>query len=235
MKENPIKVLHIVRYLGQGGIQNLLLNLYRNIDRNKIQFDFLVCSEGVFDEEVKKLGGKIHRMHYITQVGELRYKKELKEFLLNHKEYKIVHSHLNEVSGPVMQVCKSINIPVRIAHSHNIRNSNKILQKLYKMYLKTKINDNATDLFACSKEAAKWLFKEKSEQAIILNNAIDMERFEFSEEDRNSIRDELGIEKECTVIGNIGKISDQKNQLFVLEVFKEYREKNKNSILILIG
>ena len=233
--EQPVRILHVVRYLEQGGIQNLLMNLYRNINRNKIQFDFLVCGEGVFDKEVKELGGKIYKIPYITEIGERNYKKEIINFLEKHPEYKIVHSHLNQVSGCVMEAAKKARVPVRIAHSHTTTNSNGKLQKLFKAYLQSKINKNSTDLFACSKEAAKWLFKSKAQEAIIIPNAIDIEKFKFSIVDRNEIRNQLKIPKNCVVLGNIGRFVDAKNHRYLLKIFKEYKKINKNSILLLIG
>lgn len=233
--EYPIRVLHVVRYLEQGGIQNLLMNLYRNIDREKIQFDFLVCGQGVFEEEIKNLGGKIYQVSYITEVGEKKYIKELEKFFLEHPEYKIVHSHLNQVSGAVMQACKQANVPIRIAHSHNTNNSNNIVLKGYKRYLQSKINKYATDYLACTKEAAKWLFRKNINKAVLLNNAIETQKFQFSEKNRKEIREKLKIDDEAVVIGNVGRCVKAKNQEFLLDIFAEYKKKNKNAFLIIVG
>ena len=231
----PIRVLHIVRYLEQGGIQNLLMNLYRHIDRNKVQFDFLVCGDGVFDDEVKKLGGRIYQMNYLTDLGTKRYENELIYFFKEHKEYKIIHSHLNEVSGIVMEAAKKAGVPVRIAHSHNTGNNNNFIQKIYKIYLKSKICKNATNLFACSKEAADWLFKRDSNKAIIISNGIDIERFSFEKSSRLEIRKLYGIDEKCVVLGNVGRLIKQKNQLYLLDIFKCYHEENPNSKFMIVG
>ena len=79
----PIRVLHVVVNMNRGGAETLLMNLYRNIDRSKVQFDFLTCKPGVFDEEIQELGGKIHRIPYISDVGHFRYRKELNKFFKN--------------------------------------------------------------------------------------------------------------------------------------------------------
>ncbi len=233
--EYPIRVLHLVRYLEQGGIQNLLMNLYRNVDREKVQFDFLVCGDGVFDDEVKRLGGRIYQMHYLTDLGRKKYEYELVDFFKEHKEYKIVHSHLNEISGIVMEAAKKAGVPVRIAHSHNTGNNNNFIQKMYKIYLKSKICKNATDLFACSKEAANWLFKRESNKATIINNGIDVERFSFSESSRVEIRNLYKIDEKCVVLGNVGRLIKQKNQIFLLKIFYYYHKMNSNSKLMIIG
>ena len=102
MKKEPIRILHFVRYMEQGGIQNFIMNVYRKLNTEEIQFDFLVCGKSVFDNEILKLGGKIYYMPYITDIGIKKYSKNLFEFFLTHKEYKIVHSHMNQVTGIIL-------------------------------------------------------------------------------------------------------------------------------------
>lgn len=233
--EYPIRILHVVRYLEQGGIQNLLMNLYRNIDRQRVQFDFLVCGEGFFDEEVKSLGGRIYVMPYITEIGEKKYKKVLEEFLKKHTEYQIIHSHLNQVSGVVMEVCKKQHIATRIAHAHTNKNTNHLIGKIYKYYLQSKINNNATHFFACSQEAAKWLFKKKETEAILIKNGIDIDKFLFSSKDRQNIRKQYHLQDDIVLIGHVGRFSKVKNHIFLLEIFQEYHKKNQNSVLMMIG
>lgn len=235
MNEEPIRVLHVVRYLEQGGIQNLLLNLYRKIDKSQIQFDFLVSGKGFFDDEVKSLGGIIYTIPYISDIGVNKYQKELEKFFKEHKEYKIVHCHLNQLSGVVLESAKKCNIPVRIAHAHTTKNTNNIIAKIYKSYLQKKINPNATHLFSCSEEAARWMFGKRASEAQIINNGIDAERFIYSEEKNNSIRKELGINEDTVVVGHIGRFSKVKNHEFLLQIFEEYNKINANSVLLLIG
>lgn len=235
MNEEPIRILHVVRYLEQGGIQNLLLNLYRKIDKSQIQFDFLVSGKGVFDDEVKSLGGRIYTIPYITDIGVNKYQKELEKFFKEHKEYKIIHCHLNQLSGVVLESAKKCEIPVRIAHAHTTKNTNNVIAKIYKRHLQKKINPNATHLFACSEEAAKWMFGKRALEAQIINNGIDAERFIYSEEKNNVIREELGISEDTVVIGHIGRFSKVKNHEFLLRIFNEYNKINSNSVLLLTG
>ena len=235
MENNPIRILHVVRYLEQGGIQNFLMNLYRNIDTKKIQFDFLVSGEGFFDGEIKSRGGKIYTIPYITDLGVKKYQTELEKFFKEHLEYKIVHCHLNQLSGVVLEVAKKMNILCRIAHAHTTKNTNNILVKIYKSYLQNKINKNATHLFACSEEAAKCMFRKDNKRAVIINNGIQIEKFIFSQEKRNYIRKQLNIEDNTMVIGHVGRFSKVKNQNFLLDIFYEYQKINQNSVLILVG
>ena len=115
----PLRVLHVVVNMNRGGAETLIMNLYRNIDRSKIQFDFLTCKEGVFDSEIEALGGKIHRIPYITDTGHFKYIKELNNFFSINQHYKIVHSHMDKMSGFVLRSAKKKGIPIRISHSHN--------------------------------------------------------------------------------------------------------------------
>lgn len=235
MTDNPVRVLQVIRCMNVGGAETFLMNVYRNIDRKKVQFDFLVNEKGFFDEEIKSLGGKIYYMDYITQIGQMEYKKKLKTFFKEHSEYTIVHSHIDQVSGIILKAAKEANIPNRISHSHNTRNTNSLLGKMYKKYLQSKINKNATVLMACGEEAAKWLFKEKANEAIIVPNGIDLKRYKYDENIRKKIREELHIDENTIVCGHIGRFSKQKNHKFLIEIFKEYQNINSNSRLILVG
>lgn len=230
-----IRILHVLGGMGQGGTENFLMNLYRNIDKEKIQFDFLVNREGFFDDEIERLGGRIYYIPALQKVGQISYVSHLKEFLLNHKEYKIIHSHLNQVTGLILEVANKVNIPIRIAHSHNSKSNKHLIIKIYKKYLGNKIVKNATDLWACSDIAGNWLYGKNTKNVKIIKNAIDLEKFEYSEKVRNKVRKDFNIEEKDFVIGNIGRFSYQKNQIFLLEVLKELKNINKNTKLMLVG
>ena len=231
-----LRVLQIIGSMNMGGAENFIMNVYRNIDREKIQFDFIVHRKGYFDDEIRKLGGKIFYLDALQKVGPFKYRKELYNFFTNHKEYRIVHSNLDQVSGFILEVARKCNVPVRIAHSHSSSNStNNFVERLYKNYLNTKINKNATHFFACSKEAAKWLFKEKACEAVIIKNAIDIERFKFNEEKRKLIRKKLNINENDIVIGHVGRFSMVKNHKFLIEIFYEFQKNKENARLLLVG
>lgn len=232
---SQIRVLQIIRQMNQGGAENFIMNVYRNIDREKVQFDFLVYKKGVFDDEIRKMGGKVYYGKYITEIGQYSYCKKLKNSLQEHPEYNVVHSHLDQVSGIILEVAKMAGVKVRISHSHNTRNTNSLLGKIYKKYLQSKINKNATVLMACGEEAAKWLFKEKANEAIIVPNGIDLKRYKYDEDIRKQVRKELNIDENTIVCGHIGRFSKQKNHKFLLQIFKEYQEINKDSKLVLVG
>lgn len=231
-----IRILHVLGGLNQGGVENLLMNIYRNIDRSKIQFDFLVNREGFFDSEVKELGGKIYYISSLQTIGERNYKKELNDFFVSHKrEYKIVHSHLNQVSGVILEIAYKNNIPVRISHSHNNAYSINIIAKLYKELLRKKIDKYANVKLACSESAAKFMFRQKYKDAIIINNGIPVEKFYYDVEKRKKFRKEYSIKNDEIIIGHVGRFEKQKNHKFLIKIFKEILSKYKKARLIMLG
>ena len=139
----PIRVLQIVSYMQRGGLETLLMNYYRNIDRNKIQFDFLVHRSftAAYDNEIESLGGKIYRMPRLNPFS-LKYHKALDNFFKMHKEYKVVHCHLDCMSGIPLKHAEKNGVPVRIAHAHN---SNQARD--YKYLLKMTISSHNIEYF----------------------------------------------------------------------------------------
>jgi glycosyltransferase involved in cell wall biosynthesis len=231
---SPIRILHVVVNMNRGGAETLLMNLYRNIDRSKVQFDFLTCRDGAFDEEIINMGGRIHRIPYITEVGHKNYIRALNQFFKSFPNYKIVHSHMDKMSGFVLREAMKNNIPVRIAHSHNTQSEGGILAKMYKWYAGSNIKHSANRRFACSKAASRWLFGEETD-SLIIKNGVDLTRFTFSYQVRNIIRRELEMPSDAFVIGHVGRFNKQKNHSFLIDIFMEYWRNNKNSFLILIG
>ncbi|WP_431800784.1 glycosyltransferase family 1 protein [Halobacillus andaensis] len=231
---SPLRVLHVVVNMNRGGAETLLMNLYRNIDRSKVQFDFLTCKPGVFDREIEELGGTVHRIPYVTDVGHRGYKKALKGFFKAHP-YKIVHAHMDKMSGIVLQEAEKAKVPVRIAHSHNTQSEGGMLTKLYKNYAASNIHRSATHKFACSQSAAEWLFGPQSSQVYLLKNGVDCQRFLYSAEKRMRVREKLNISPATFVVGHIGRFNHQKNHTFILEVFYKFLNTHNNSVLLFAG
>ncbi len=232
---DPVRVLHVVVNMNRGGAETLIMNLYRNMDRSKVQFDFLTSKQGTFDAEIESMGGKIHRIPYVTDVGHTKYVKELDHFFKTNSAYKIVHSHMDKMSGLILRAAKKARIPVRIAHSHNTKSEGGMASQLYKWYAGNHINPNATHLYACSNAAAKWLFRTKSIETFILKNGIECDKFQYSSDVRKRVRSELQLEKESLVIGHVGRFNHQKNHLFLLDVFSDVVKSLPNAVLILVG
>lgn len=229
----PIRVLHIVTYMGRGGLETMLMNYYRKIDRNKVQFDFLVHRDFIadYDEEIESLGGKIYRLPMLNPFSG-NYLNQLDHFFSDHKEYKIVHSHLDCMAGIPLKYAKKNGVPVRIAHAHN-SNQTKDKKYLLKLYFKRNITKYATKLFACSEEAGKWMFGSNSFS--VLPNAIDAKQYVYNEKTGIQVRKDLGIALDTTVIGHVGRFSPQKNHTFIIDVFGEVVKICPNSKLLLVG
>lgn len=225
----PIRVLHIVGIMNMGGIENFLMNVYRKLDKNQIQFDFLVTreEEGIFDEEIRDMGGIIYNIPHMATVGIHRYRRNLLRFFKSHSEFRVVHCHRDALCGVYLREAKKAKIPVRIAHSHTIqlaegKGITAILKTFIKKYFMTYIKDSTTHYFACSEEAGKWLFGKKiaRNQLQVVKNGIDVPKYIFKDESRQSIRKELNIGEETILVGHVGRMEEPKNHEFLIDIFK---------------
>ena len=229
-----IRVLHILPSLNiNAGMTNLVMNYYRKIDKDVVQFDFLSMYEvGVSCEnEIENLGGKVYR----PQKPELKLSawKSINQFFKEHKnEIDIVHCHPIFAAGIYGYFANKNGIKTVIAHSHSNHYSEKKISSIRNKMLMPLVNRYATDYAACSKDAGK-LFYGKNVR--IIRNAIDCDRFKFSEVKRETIRKEFGLTDSTTVIGHVGRFSQEKNHNFMILVFFEYLKHNNNSILLLVG
>ncbi|WP_163538990.1 glycosyltransferase family 1 protein [Gracilibacillus sp. YIM 98692] len=234
----PIRVLQVFGQMNRAGAETFIMNVYRNIDRSKIQFDFLVYKEepGNYDLEIQQLGGKLYRIAPIHPRTYFNFKKDLKHFFNVHTEYKIVHSHIDSLSTLPLKAAKKAGLPFRIAHSHTTRVP-KNVKSLYKLASKQSINKHCTHRFACSKQALVWLFGSKYtglDNSKIIKNGIDVDKFLFNRDIRNKTRKLLNLEGKF-VIGSVGKFTKTKNHTFLIDVFNDIQKKDKNAVLILIG
>ena len=236
-KTEPTIVAHIMgKWLG-GGVEAVVMNYYRHIDRNKIQFDF-ICDSDSTDipyDEIKKLGGRVILVPPYQQI--FKYIKELKK-IFQENRYQIVHSHINTLSVFPLYAAKKSGIPVRIAHSHSTTNKREKKKNLMKQLLRPFSKVYATDYMCCSEHAGRWLFGDKEYDkgnVYLLNNAIDIEKFKYDEKLRRKKRKKLEIDDDTLVIGHIGRFVEQKNHRFLIDIFNEIHQKNKNSILLLVG
>ncbi|MEG2050944.1 MAG: glycosyltransferase family 1 protein [Oscillospiraceae bacterium] len=234
-----VRVLHIVNSLNRGGLETTLVNILRNIDRNKVMFDFLMhtSEECHYNEEVRSLGSKIYSIEG-RRAGPIKYKNNLDKFFKEHPEYDIIHYHVSSLTNvsPLI-AAKNNGVPVRIVHSRNTQEGGSGLHKYLHLLHRRNIKNYATHYFACSDLAAKWLFGEKQYNAgecVIINNGIETERFVFNLENRNMLRQELKINDQL-VLGNVGRFHHQKNHKFLVDIFYEVQKIQPNSVLLLIG
>lgn len=228
-----IRVLHVVTHMNRGGLETMLMNYYRNIDRSQLQFDFLVHREkrADYDDEIESLGGRIYRMPPLNPF-DLKYRSQLQRFFLEHSEYKIVHSHIDCMSAIPLKAAKKAGVPVRIAHSHSI-SQDKDAKYLLKLFYKMFIPNNATCLMACGEQAGKWMYGAADFH--VLNNAIDAKQYSFDYETYYAVRTKLGICDDEILVGHVGRFSPPKNHEFLVEVFAECVKINPKAKLLLVG
>ncbi len=233
MADAPVRVLQVVTQMTRGGLETMLMNYYRHIDRSKVQFDFIEHRDRMvdYDAEILEMGGKIYRLPRLNPFSG-RYLRALDRFFAEHPEYRIVHSHLDCMAGIPLKYAKKHGVPVRIAHAHN-SSQEKNLKYPLKLIYKRNIPVYASDLFACSKAAGEWMFGTK--EFTVLNNAIDANAYVYNEKTRQEVRDEFGIDPNTLVVGHVGRFMPQKNHTFLIDVFCSLLQKQADARLMLVG
>lgn len=216
---NKIRILQVVSIMNVGGIETMLMNYLRNIDRNLFEVDFLVHreDEGFFDKEIKTLGAQIYKAPSINPFKKGEYKSFMKEFFNNH-HYDIVHSHLDALSYFPLMCAKNANIDVRVAHSH-VNGFDKDAKYLLRRYYTTKIPKVATDYAACSESAGKFMFPNAENVKVILN-PLDIEKFKYSEQSSHDLKQEFSLPENSKVVGHVGRFNKAKNHPFIVELAK---------------
>lgn len=229
----PIRVLQVVPNMHAAGLETLIMNLYRNIDRTKIQFDFLVhyTQKYFYDDEIESLGGHIYRLSFREDNNLIKYVKDLDKFFTEHNQYYIVHGHMASTAFFYLSAAKKHHVPIRILHSHNT-STEKNLKGLIKQQMLKISTRYANTYYACGIMAGNFLYGNKNFE--VINNAIDLERFKKDSKLRANTRKKYGL-NDCFVIGHIGRFNSQKNHKFIIDVFEQYYKKNSSARLVLVG
>ena len=235
--QKPIRILNLFTIMNRGGAETMVMNYYRNIDRTKVQFDFMVHREerGAYDDEIEELGGKIYRMPAIRPWSANSYRKEIRRFYEEHKEYRVIHSHMSELGYYDFSEAERAGVPARICHAHN-RPYGIDLKSPVRWYYKTRMMPHITHMFMCGEESGEWLFGKKNKEKFIqLNNAIDAEKYTYNCTKRQAMRQNLGISENQIVVGHVGRFDPQKNHKFIIDIFAEVQKQDKNAVLLLVG
>lgn len=230
-----IRVLHSVSNMDRGGIETMLMNFYRNIDRSKVQFDFLANKPqpGDYDEEIRELGGRV-----FVSPGFMSYKKYLEymtDLFKQNPDYKIIHTHNGSLMLYALKSAKKNGVPIRIAHAHATAVPVGLKNEVKKL-IRPMIKYIATDYWGCSEAAGKFYFSEKrwNKNHQLIHNAVNVSDFVFSEQKREAIRREYGLGDKF-IIGHVGRLAPQKNQKKLLEVFSAVLKEKSNAHLVIIG
>lgn len=220
----PIRILQVLGRLDRGGAETMIMNLYRHMDREQLQFDFVIHTEDVCDytEEVLQLGGRIYSMKPFRVSTALTYRKQWRLFFREHPEYHVIHGHMRSTASLYLKEAKRAGL-VTIVHSHNTSSGSGIAA-LVKNVLQYPLRYQADYLFACGRKAGEWLYGKKAcngSRFRLLLNGIEADRFRFREAVREEKRHELGIGADELVFLHIGRMEEQKNHRFLLEIMRE--------------
>ena len=237
MKE-PIRILHVLGGVSLGGAESRIMDLYRCIDREKIQFDFLVHQsvQGYYEEEIKMLGGRLYRVPRFRLYNIFAYRKALQNFFTNHHEFRAVHGHMTSTAAIYLPIAKKYGIPMTIAHARSAgvdKGAKGALTRLLRRPLPRKCDR----MFACSGLAGEAVFGKKNVAAgkvQIIPNAIDVRPFCYREETRSEMRRALSLEGKF-VVGHVGRFHYAKNHEYLLEIFAEIAGRQDNAVLLLLG
>lgn len=237
MKEGkPIRIAQIVGKLWAGGVEAVVFNYYRQIDKSKVQFDFFYDADSTVTppQDLINMGARFYKIPPYQKLP--IYLKTLKQYFRKNK-YTIVHSHINTLSVFPLFAAWSEHIPVRIAHNHSVPGGNELKRNLLKFVLKKFAKIFSTHYFACSEKAGRWLFGDKEfdeGNVFIVKNAVDFKRFRPDRNEVNFYKDKLGLTGKF-VVGHIGRFTYAKNHSFLIKAFSEVCKIRDDAMLMLVG
>ncbi len=245
-----IRVLHVLGGVGLGGAESRIMDLYRQMNREEIQFDFLVHSEAMncghskdtdrkpefYDEEITRLGGHIYVLPKFKVYNYPVYRRAVRNFFREHHEFQVVQGHMTSTAGIYLPIAKKCGVPVTVAHSRNagvVKGAKGIATKFFRRNLA----DKADHCFACSELAGEDVFGSEAMRqgrVKIIHNAIDAGRFTYCADKRAKVRERLGLTGKF-VLGHVGRFNYQKNHPYLIDVFAKVCKTRKDAVLLLLG
>ena len=236
-KQKPIRIAQVIGKLNAAGVESVMNNYYRNLDHSKIQFDFIIDADSNCKppKELIEMGAKYYVIPPYQKLP-AHIKALVKLFRKNH--YPIVHSGMNTLAVFSLFAAWLAKVPVRINHNHSTADKGEGKRIILKYALKPFAKIFATDYFACSEFAGRWLFGNRTYnkgKVLVLNNAIDLDRFSFDPKKRAEIRSDYNIAPDSLVVGHVGRFMPQKNHAFLLKIFCQLLKKRPDSVLMLVG
>lgn len=253
----PTHVLHVLGVLNMGGAESRIMDIYRNIDRNVIQFDFLVHTKAsvpgnkvptseelmevrpadYYDAEVRSLGGHIYALPRFTGTNGIEYKKAARQFFALHHDAAVIEAHMTSMAGIYLPIAKQYGNPVTIAHVRSAGVDPGIRGVVTKI-LRSRLPECADELVACSKLAGEAVYGKnlmESGRVRIIPNAIDLEALRFDGDVRKKTRTALGIPEDAFVIGHVGRFDEMKNQKFLVDTLKEINDPRCRLLMVGTG
>lgn len=235
-KNKPIRVAQIMGKLWAGGVEMVVFNYYRAIDKNKVQFDFYYDADSTVEppQELINMGARFYKIPPYQKLPE--YLRTLRKHFKKHK-YQIVHSHINTLSIFPLFAAWTCHIPVRIAHNHSVPGGNELKRNALKYFLRLFAKVFATDYFACSEKAGRWMFGNRtfaSGKVFVVKNAVDFEKFRVSDETIKQLKDKYNLQNRF-IVAHVGRFTYAKNHMLLLEVFEKISKMNDSAVLMLVG
>ncbi len=229
----PIRVLHVLGNTQLGGAESRTMDLYRHLDRDRVQFDFLVHTEkeGYFDQEIRRLGGRIFRIPRFRMYNYFSYQKAVRDFFREHHEFRAVQGHITSTAAIYLPLAKRAGIPLTIAHARSA-GVDKGVKGVLTRLLRRNLSKKTDVMFCCSRIAGISVFGNRAVEegrTVFIPNAIDCKAFDYDPLVRERIRKELGIE-ECYVIGHVGSFRYAKNHEYLLQVFAALLKGSKDDV-----
>ena len=239
-KTAPIRILHVIGIMNRGGAESMIMDLYRHIDREKVQFDFVehTPERATFDEEIERLGGHVFRCPHYNGKNHFQYVRWWNTFFKNHAgDYSVVQGHIGSTAAIYLNLAKKCGV-YTIAHSHNTYGPISFRGTLYRLYsYRTRLI--ADSFFACSVKAGTDRFGKRivrnQKRFRVLNNAIDTEQYAFRSSTRSEIRESLGLSEDAYVVGHVGRFVDQKNHEMIIDIFLQIYRLDPYAKLLLVG
>nr|WP_256368303.1 glycosyltransferase family 1 protein [Adlercreutzia sp. ZJ473] len=236
--DGPVRILHAIGSLNIGGSQAFAMNLYRNIDRSQVQFDFVIEHPGelYYKDEVESLGGRVFELRPFRGTNLVAYRRQWRELLDEHPEWRVLHSHVRSTASLYFPIARQRGIAA-VIHSHSTAEApgfSGVVKRIFELPLRRQ----ADYYFACSGKAGEFLYGKKlaaSDRLVVVANAIDVESFRFDSQVRADVRDELHISDDAFVVGHVGRFVEQKNHPFVIDVFCEILKLVPSAKLVLAG
>ncbi len=246
----PIRILHVLGGTGPGGAESRIMDLYRQMDRNAIQFDFLVHSSAVkragddasgrepqfYDREIASLGGRIYVLPKFKGYNYLTYRRAVRAFFAAHHEFRVVQGHMTSTAAVYLPIAKRAGVPVTVAHSRSA-GTGRGLKALATKVMRRKLYRRADYCFACSEAAGADAFGEarvKAGRVRIIHNAVDVRKFTYNPDVRSALRRELGIEDRF-VLGHVGRFYYPKNHPYLIRIFAAVCAAREDAVLVLVG
>lgn len=233
--DKQVRVVHVLGALHRGGAETFVMNVYRHIDKTKVQFDFIIHTNNdcAYRKEIEEMGGRIYLIPQFRLKKMFLYIRTWEKLLAEHPEWFIVHGHVRSTACIYMYIAKKAGRTV-IAHSHSISNG-RGTKGFVRDVMQYPVRYIADYFFACSEAAGKWMFGERivrhNRHYKVVRNAINAVDFKYNRKYDEEIRKKFNLEDK-KIIGTVGRLCDAKNPFFILDIFEAVYKCNQDTVLL---